>query len=116
MDRAAANLNAMGSLYVSFHRNGCKLKKTAQLNLSLYTLPSITWMTKSGETYSTNSSKKKHFCGKNERPFARLRHRREDNITVTLGEIKWGGLNLIHLTRDRDQSQTINLRTLVHGV
>jgi hypothetical protein len=36
------------------------------------------------------------------RPFKRPRHRLEDNIIMDLREIRWGGLDFIHLAQDRD--------------
>jgi hypothetical protein len=39
------------------------------------------------------------------------RHRWEDNITMDIREIVWGGVNWIHLAQDRDQ-----WRALVNAV
>jgi hypothetical protein len=46
-----------------------------------------------------------------ERPLARPRRRWVDNIKMDLGDIKWGGVNLIGLPRDRHK-----LRALVNSV
>jgi hypothetical protein len=40
---------------------------------------------------------------KGNRPLGRLRHRWEDNIKMDLREIRWGGMDWIDLTQDRDQ-------------
>jgi hypothetical protein len=37
------------------------------------------------------------------RPLGRPRHRGEDNIKMDLGEMVWGGLDLIDLAQDRDR-------------
>jgi hypothetical protein len=37
------------------------------------------------------------------RPFGRPRRRWEDNIEMDLTEIRWGGVDSVHLTQDRDQ-------------
>jgi hypothetical protein len=37
-----------------------------------------------------------------ERPLGRPRHRWENNILMDLGEIRWGGMDWIHLSQDRD--------------
>jgi hypothetical protein len=39
------------------------------------------------------------------RPLGRPRHRWKDNIRMVLGEIKWGGMDWLHLGEDRDQWQ-----------
>jgi hypothetical protein len=49
------------------------------------------------------------------RPVGRPRRRREDNIRMDLGEIRWGGTDWIDLAQDRDQwralvNTVINLR------
>jgi hypothetical protein len=36
------------------------------------------------------------------RPLGRLRHRWVDNIKMYLREIRWGGMDWIHLAQDRD--------------
>jgi hypothetical protein len=38
-----------------------------------------------------------------ERPLERPRRRRVDNIKMGLREIRWGGMDLIDLTKDRDR-------------
>jgi hypothetical protein len=35
-----------------------------------------------------------------ERPLGRPRHRWENNIRMDLGEIRWGGIDWIHLSQD----------------
>jgi hypothetical protein len=49
------------------------------------------------------------------RLLGRLRHRYEDNIKMDLREIVWGGMDWIHLDKDRDQwralvNKVMNLR------
>jgi hypothetical protein len=49
------------------------------------------------------------------RPLARSRRRWEDNIKMDFKEIGWGGMDAIHLARDRNQwralvNTAVNLR------
>jgi len=37
------------------------------------------------------------------RPFGKLRHKWEDNIKMDIWEMRWEGVDGIHLTQDRDQ-------------
>jgi hypothetical protein len=38
-----------------------------------------------------------------QRPLGRPRHRWDDNIKMDIREIRWGGMDWIHLAQDRDQ-------------
>jgi len=83
----------------------------------LYSSPDITRVIKSrrmwwaghiarmGERWGT----RKIFGGKPEwkRPLGRRRHRWKDNITMDLTEMGWEFLELMHLTRYRDQWRTL---------
>jgi hypothetical protein len=46
--------------------------------------------------------------GKSEakRPLGRLRRRWVENIRMDMGEIRWGGMDLIDLSQDRNQCRT----------
>jgi hypothetical protein len=49
------------------------------------------------------------------RPLGKLRRRWEDNIKIDFGEVRWGGMDWIHLFQERDQwralvNTVINLR------
>jgi hypothetical protein len=41
------------------------------------------------------------------RPLIRPRHKWEDNIRTNLTEIRWEGVDWIHLTQDRDQRRAV---------
>jgi hypothetical protein len=65
-----------------------------------------------GRGCTTNGKKRnayRIFVGKpdGKRPLGRLRRRRLDNIKMYLGEIGWGGMDLINLSQDRDQWRSL---------
>jgi hypothetical protein len=41
------------------------------------------------------------------KPLRRLRRRWEDNIRIDLSEIRWGGMDWIHLAQDKDQFRAL---------
>jgi hypothetical protein len=47
------------------------------------------------------------------RPLGRCRHRWEDNVKMDLREIRWGGMDWIHLAQDRDGWQAL-VNTVMH--
>jgi hypothetical protein len=49
------------------------------------------------------------------RPLARPRRRWEDNIKIHLRQIRWGGMDWIHLAQDRDQWRALVNTVLKFG-
>jgi hypothetical protein len=75
---------------------------------NLYCSPSIFRMIKSRMRWARHVArmgKKSNVVGKPKgtRPLGRPRRRWEDNIKMDLREIRWGGVDWIDLSQDRDQ-------------
>jgi hypothetical protein len=65
-----------------------------------------------GGACSTNGVKRnacRLFVGKSEgrRPLGRPRYKWMDNIKMDLGEMVWGGMDLINMAKDRDRWRAI---------